>query len=502
MRKFLIAALAGAALVWLSGQTARADVKPHALFGDGMVVQRDAPLVVWGKADPGEDVKVVAEFAGKDIKLSGMGTVTADKDGNWSLKVPFAPGNAAKLKDGDPPVMGTITLTGKNQVTIKDVYIGDVWVCSGQSNMEMALSSCKNAKEVIAASKNANIRLFTVPRLTSEEPLTDIKPDPKATWKAKWLECGPDSTGSFSAVAYYFGRDLQKSRGVPIGLIHTSWGGTPAEAWTSRAGFEGNADLKSIIEKKPATINQNSPMALYNAMIAPLLSFPIKGAIWYQGESNAGRAYQYRTLMPTMIESWRAAWKQPDMPFYLVQLAPYQAPKDQPGDSNWAELREAQYLTTTGLKHTGMAVITDTVPVKEANDIHPKDKEPVGARLALCARALTYGEKIEYAGPIYDKMMVEGNKAVLSFTHLGKGLEAKGETLTGFSMAGEDKKFYNATAEIKGDKVVIMCDKVEKPVAVRYGWATFPVVNLFNKDGLPATPFRTDDFPITTGPKK
>ncbi len=395
-------------------------------------------------------------------------------------------------------------------MTIKDVYVGDVWVCSGQSNMEMKLKECLHAKDDSAASKNPLIRLFTVPRKVAEMPLTEMlpDPDPKMTWKAKWLECNPDTTPDFSAVAYYFGRDLQKAEGVPIGLIHSSWGGTLAEAWTTHAALEGQPDLKSMVEKKPAKLDQNTPCSLYNGMIAPLQPFPIKGAIWYQGESNAGHAYQYRTLFPTMIESWRDSWKQADLPFFFVQLAPwdpmYDPAKKQPTDSAWAELCEAQLLTTKKLKHTGMAVITDTVPatIKDGRNIHPVNKEPVGARLALCARALAYGEKVEYSGPLYDTMAVEGNKVVLSFKHLGKGLEMKGEKLDGFTMAGEDKKFHEATAEIKGDKVVVTCAEVEKPVAVRFGWTNFPVVNLFNKDGLPASPFRTDDFPMVTGPKK
>jgi sialate O-acetylesterase len=492
----LFAALAGAALLWLTSPVARADVKPHALFGDGMVVQRDAPLVVWGRADPDEKVQVAATFASGGSNVDKTVSTNADKNGNWKVLLGKF---EIKTKAGDPPIKGTITLfTANNSVTIKDIYVGDVWVCSGQSNMEMKLSGCNHAKEDIAASTNPNIRLFTVPHKVAEEPQTEVN--------AKWVECGPDTAANFSAVAYYFGRDLQKAEGIPIGLIHTSWGGTLAEAWTPHAALEANPDLKAMVEKKPDKWNQNTPSSLYNGMIAPLLPFPIKGAIWYQGESNAGRAYQYRTLFPTMIESWRDSWKLPDLPFYFVQLAPWDSKFDpnvkQPADSAWAELREAQLLTSLKLPHTGMAVTTDTVPAKEAKDIHPKEKEPVGARLALCARALTYGEMIEYAGPLYDKLTVEGNKAVLSFKHIGKGLEAKGEKLEGFTVAGEDKVFHDAKAEIKGDKVVVTCDQVDKPVAVRYAWTNFPIVNLFNKDGLPASPFRTDDFPLTTAHKK
>ncbi len=233
-------------------------------------------------------------------------------------------------------------------------------------------------------------------------------------------------------------------------------------------------------------------------MIHPLQPYAIKGAIWYQGESNAGRAHQYRTLFPAMIESWRESWKQGDFPFLFVQLAPYMKIESEPKDSAWAELREAQLLTALHLKNTGMAVITD---VGNPTDIHPKQKEPVGARLALAALALGYDKKIEYSGPVFDKMKIQDGKAMLSFTHVGRGLEAKDGPLHGFAIAGPDKKFYNAKAEIQGDTVLVWSDQVTQPVAVRYGWANCPVVNLWNKDGLPATPFRTDDFPMVTGPK-
>jgi sialate O-acetylesterase len=509
MRKFLFAFLTGATLCWLASPAAQADVTPHALFGDGMVVQRDMPIVVWGKADPGEKVEVAFNFKG-GVEADRKGEATADKDGKWQVtleKVVLTTPAPADSK----PAKGTLTINGKNKIAINDVYLGDVWVCSGQSNMEMHLDSCNHAKEDKAAAANSNIRLFTVPKQAAEEPKTEFA-ETKNKLESKWLECGPETVGSFSAVGYYFGRDVQKAERIPIGLIHSSWGGTIAEAWATRASLEGNPDLKAMVANplNSEPRNPNRATVLYNGMICPLQPFPIKGAIWYQGESNAGRAYQYRTLFPTMIQSWRDSWKQPDLPFYFVQLAPWDPRYDpmvkQPADSAWAELREAQLLTSEK-PHTGMAVITDTVPAAQAKDIHPKEKEPVGARLALCARALAYHDKVEYSGPLYDKMTIDGNKAILTFTHVSKGLEAKGldskgDALEGFTVAGEDKQFHDAKAEIKGDKVVVTCDKVEKPVAVRFGWTNFPIMNLFNKDGLPATPFRTDDFPMVTGPKK
>jgi sialate O-acetylesterase len=490
-RVYWTAALA--AVACLSVQ-AKADVKPFALFSDGMVLQSGVECPIWGTAEPGEEISLTLAFGNKAPGL-GVLPVKADKDGKWMVKIgPIAPGGP-----------NTITIHGKNTVTIKDVLVGEVWVASGQSNMEFHLSSAANAKEDIAKSKNPKMRLFTVPETIAAEPTTELtvskkSADNKNDSTGKWVECDPETVGSFSAVAYYFGRDLQKARNVPVGMIHSSWGGTPAEAWTPKATLEANPDLKSLVpaEIKVDKLNQNHGTVLYNGMIAPLVPYAIKGAIWYQGESNAGRAYQYRTLFPTMIESWREAWKNPDMSFLFVQLAPFGAIVKEPQKSAWAELREAQLMTAEKLKNTGMAVITD---VGEEKDIHPKHKEPVGARLALAALGVAYGEKIVYSGPIYDGMAVEGNKAVLSFRDVGHGLEAKDGPLTGFTMAGADKTFHNATAEIKGDKVVVTCDQVEKPVAVRFGWANFPVVNLWNKDGLPASPFRTDDFPGVTQPK-
>ena len=504
-----------AAYACLSDQAARADVKPQALISDGMVLQRDMEVPIWGTADDGEQVTV---------SFQGQEATTTAKDGKWLVRL-------QPLKAGGPAEM---TITGKNKLPIKDVLVGEVWICSGQSNMEMSLKGTANAQKDIAKSRNPNLHLFTVPKLGLEKPGEDVK--------GKWSECGPDTVGGFSAVAYFFGRDLQKALEVPVGLIHTSWGGTPAEAWTSRPALEANPDLKYYFEQEdkaaknyPAAlekykadlakykeeakkakaegktprqaprppnqplIGSHSPSALYNGMIAPLIPYAVRGAIWYQGESNAGKAYEYRTLFPTMIQSWRTAWKEGDFPFLFVQLAPFMKIQPEPGESNWAELREAQLLTSLKMPNTAEAVITD---VGEENDIHPKRKEPVGARLARAALALAYGRKIEYSGPVYDSMKVEGNRAVLSFTHVDGGLEARGGALEGFTVAGEDRKFVKADARIEGDKVVVSSPQVQPPVAVRYGWANFPVVNLWNKEGLPASPFRTDDFPGVTQPKK
>jgi sialate O-acetylesterase len=477
MQPLFRAAFAAAVLTAVAGAPARADVKPHALFSDGAVLQQGVKVPVWGSCDADETVVVQADFPGGNA----MKVPAVVKDGKFLAELPA-------LKAGGPY---TLTIKGKNTVTVKDVLVGEVWLASGQSNMEMHLESCENAKEAIAASANPKIRLFTVAHKISDKPVKELK--------SKWEPCDQKTVGKFSGVAYYFARDLQKALDVPVGIIHTSWGGTLAESWTSRAALAANPQLKGLIpaeialnEKKP---NPNQGTVLFNGMIEPLLPYAVKGAIWYQGESNTGRAYQYRTLFPTMIQCWREAWKNPDMPFLFVQLAPFQKIVDEPQESNWAELREAQLLTSLKLPHTGMAVITDAGDPK---DIHPKKKEPAGVRLALAAEALVYGKKVEYSGPLYDKLAVDGNKAVVSFTRVGAGLQAKDGPLSGFTVAGPDHKFYNAKATIEGDKVVVTCDMVSTPVAVRYGWANCPVVNLFNASGLPASPFRTDDFPGLT----
>jgi len=523
-----------AMLVFLGALTpglVRADVKPHALCSEGMVLQQKAKVKIWGTADKGE--KVTVTFRDQNA------TDEAGDKGDWLVTLDS--GNA-----GGPLPM---TISGKNKIEYKDVLVGEVWVCSGQSNMEMSVGGCDNSDKETAKNTGVvpTLRMFTVKKNPQPDPVKDVE--------GSWVIAKPETVGGFSAVGFFFGRDLRNALGVPVGMIHTSWGGTRAEAWTSRPVLDAHPLYKSEHErmdkqlekyrkdpegllkeqqeaarkaKKPEPrtvqipIQANSPSALYDGMIAPILNYTIKGAIWYQGESNAGQAYNYRTLFPLMIKNWRDDWKVGDFPFLFVQLAPFQAVAKEPGESNWAELREAQLLTLK-LPNTGMAVITDFGNVQ---DIHPAPKQPVGERLALIARANTYGEKIEYSGPMFKEMKVEGNKAVLHFTHVGKGLTGmelaateiiKGANkqtayrvkagsasteIQGFTVCGEDHKFHPAKAEIVGDTVVVQCDAVAKPVAVRYGWAIHPVCNLYNKDGLPASPFRTDDFPGVTAPKK
>lgn len=475
----------------------KAELKLHALFSDGMVLQSDFACPVWGSVEPGEEISV--SIAGQKK------TAKAAADGKWSLKLD-------PLKAGGPH---ELTVAGRNSITVRDVHVGEVWVCSGQSNMEWTVNNTNNADAEKAAANHPRIRHFYVPKRQESSPVLDVV----GTWKV----CTPETVGSFTAVGYYFGRELHQKLNVPVGLIHTSWGGTPAEVWTSKRVLEGNELLKPISESsvkrleayekqlaafkqaaekakaegKPAPKAPNKPMApscLYNGMIANVLPYGIRGAIWYQGESNAGNPKLYQTLFPAMIKNWREDWGQGDFPFGFVQLANFKANRneklDHPVESNWAELREAQ-TRTLSLPKTGMAVIID---IGHPTDIHPRNKQDVGKRLALWAQSQVYGRDIVYSSPLYESMNVEDNKIRLTFKHVGGGLEAKGDKLTGFSVAGEDRTFHWAEAKIDGKTVVVSSDKVAKPVAVRYAWADYPECNLTNKEGLPASPFRTDDW--------
>jgi len=446
---------------------ATAAVKPNPLFADGAVLQRGIALPVWGTADDGEKVTV---------KIGGQAVSTTAVDGKWTVRL-------KPLKAGGP---FTMTVSGENVIELENVLVGDVWVCSGQSNMEWTVDGLSNPEEVKSASQDPMLRLLNVPPGTAPGPLQEIA--------AVWKQCGPETVGSFSAVGYFFGRDLRKKLKVPVGLINSSRGGSVVQEWINRNVMQDKYEL--VVGP---TYGWGNMGMLYNAMIAPLMPYGIKGVIWYQGEYNASWAYQYRTVFPMLIKSWRNEWKQGNFPFLFVQLAPYMKIVSEPQESEWAELREAQLLTSQRVPRTAMAVITDC---GDPNDIHPKNKEPVGARLAIAAEAVAYGRPVTYRGPVYKSMKISGDRVVLSFGSLGGGLVAKGGELTGFTVAGADRKFFNAEAEIQGDAVVVKSSQVAKPVAVRFGWADYPVVNLYNKAGLPASPFRTDDFPLTTQPKK
>jgi sialate O-acetylesterase len=501
-------------VLFLVSPVAQADVKLPAVIGSNMVLQADMKVPIWGWADAGEKVTVTVG----DQKVEA----TADSGGKWQVRL-------AAMKAAAGPL--EMTVAGKNTLKLTNILVGEVWVCSGQSNMEWSVKSSKDPEKEIAEAKYPGIRLFMVTKATSDKPLTDCK--------GQWVECSPETVPPFSAVGYFFGRMLHQDLGVPVGLIGSNWGGTPAESWTSRETLDADADLKAIVaryqqqidnyskakedwektkdkkiadwkaavekakaENKPLPreqrgpsdplTSQNRPSNLYNGMIAPLVPFAIRGAIWYQGESNAGRPVEYRKLFPAMITDWRKNWGEGDFTFLFVQLANWMARKDEPAESGWAALREAQTMTLS-LPKTGMAVIID---IGDAKDIHPKNKQDVGKRLALAAEAGTYGKTVVYSGPMYESMKVEGDKVRLKFKHIGGGLVAKGDKLTGFAVAGEDKKFVWADARIDGDTIVVSAKDVAKPVAVRYAWADNPECNFYNKADLPAVPFRTDDWPV------
>ncbi len=529
MRPFKAILLAASVSVLALG-TARADVKPHPIFTDNMVLQQGTEVTVWGTAAAEEVIAIKFEDnAAKAVIV----TATADKDGKWSAKLP-------KQKAGTGY---SLAIKGKNTVEFKNVAVGEVWVCSGQSNMEWSVNAGEEPAKVKEGAKNPNLRLFTVQKRTAPHPINDQNDLKHFT---KWVESAPDTVGSFSAVAYHFGQKLQKELGVPVGLIHSSWGGTPAQAWTSLEALDSDPSLKYYADsarastkafssfdpkkaladyekalakwkedaakakadgkKEPAApvkpgatapaLGPGTPTVLYNAMIHPMLNFKTKGAIWYQGESNAGKAYEYRTLFTTMIKDWRKCYDC-DLPFMLVQLAPFRG-----GASgvDYAELRDAQLYAAKSLPKTGIAVITD---VGNETDIHPKPKGPVGERLALAALGIEYAKKIEYYGPVLKDAKYASGTATLTFTHVGGGLVAKDGDLVGFTVAGKDGKFHPAKATIKGDTVEVKSDMVTEPTAVRYGWVNFskPTLNFFNKEGIPATPFRTDDAPYTTQPQ-
>jgi sialate O-acetylesterase len=628
----------------------------HPLFSDHVVLQRGVRFPVWGWTTPGS--RVTVEMRGKTT------TAVADAGGRWIARLgPF---------DAGGPF--TLTVKGTQTVTLNDVLVGDVWLASGQSNMEMGITQVNDAREEVAHADYPRIRLFQVPKIAATSPRTTVN--------ARWLVCNPTNIaaggwGGFSAVAYFFGRRLHEELNVPVGLIHTSWGGTAAEGWVSsetlselkefvpavnnlektwadatrppadydkalddwwskndpgsaakpawsepsfdasgwkrmrlpqfwedaglpaydgvvwfRRTFElpsdwtgkdlllslgpvddrdttyvngvrvgalsqwdaprsyrvsagllkpgtntiavrvldtgvgggiygkpeqlkieladGGASPVSLagewsyrasvalaeLQTQPPQQGGNDfsvPVIRYNGMVAPLLPYAIKGAIWYQGETNVGRAAQYERIMATLIRDWRTRFQSGDFPFLVVQLANYLERRDAPVDSDWARLREAQLHVSRNVAHAGLAV---TIDIGDAKDIHPKDKQDVGTRLALAALANVYGRKLEYSGPAYRRMKVEGERVRLSFDHAEGGLVARdGERLKGFAVAGEDGRFVWADAIIEGGEVVVSSPEVKKPTAVRYAWADNPAANLYNRAGLPASPFRTDDFP-------
>lgn len=643
---------------------AQASVRLPAIISDNMVLQQQTKVRIWGSANPGERVIVT-------LQQKSSSTI-ADKDGHWETSLdPLTAGGPFEL-----------IVKGDNLLIVRNVLVGEVWLCSGQSNMEWPLINTVNGAEAVAHAKYPEIRLFTVAKHTATSPLTDVE--------GHWVVTTPDEAAHFSAVGYFFGRELQQQLKVPVGLIHSSWGGTPAEAWTSHDALLSSPELKPILDRYESSLNvspqtkeayaravaqweeknlyidtgnkgealgyadpafaasdwskmdlpqqiesagllidgaiwfrkvldlpeswagkelvlslppiddqdvsyfngtkigsigretpnsyavprryvvpgslvhsgrnviavrvfdwageggfsregamslgpssaesislkgvwdykvelalepkhpdwgtrpeevgvsnQNSPTVLYNAMLAPLVPFAIRGVIWYQGESNAGRAYQYRTLFPTMIRDWRRAWGTV-FPFYFVQLPNWRAHKAEPDESDWAELREAQAMTLRE-PQTGMAIAID---LGDELELHPRNKLDVGRRLAQLALAGTYGQKVTPSGPLFDRYTIDGDKVRIHFKY-GDGLKTiDGGPVKGFAIAGEDRRFVWADARIDGETVIVSSPKISRPVAVRYAWANNPVTNLYNKAGLPASPFRTDDWSGVTAARR
>jgi sialate O-acetylesterase len=497
------------AVILLLCLNAHAAIKLPPLVGDNMVLQRNVKTPVWGWATAGAVINL--GFNGKKY------TTTTDAAGKWQLKL-----NAAK--EGGPYEM-TIEGDG-SQLTIKNILIGEVWICSGQSNMVFDFNNGRAKAlyaEDIANSTNDQIRQLLVNRVVSDKPAGNFT-------SGGWKLASPKTLNGFSAAAYFFARNLYEQYHIPIGLINTSWGGTKAEAWTSEDALTDYPQFSKDIQllhdtaqvnaKKAAAAQriaewkqkaaagdtpstrlpgpynpQDLASSIYNGMIAPLIPYAFKGVIWYQGEQNGSRGREYRTLFPNMIQNWRSKWEQGDFPFIFQQLVNFHPAVKDPGENApWAELREAQFMTLSNTPNTAMAVGID---IGEANDIHPVNKKDVGIRLALAARQLAYKEKkLVSSGPLYQSMKQREHTIVISFSNTGSGLVSKdGQPLKYFAIAGEDKKFVWADAVIKGNTIEVSAPGISNPVAVRYAWADNPEgVNLFNKEGLPASPFRTDDW--------
>ena len=457
-------------LVVMVSPTLRADLNVPKIFSDSMVLQRDQSIPVWGWEDAGTEVHVLFEG---EVKKA-----TAGDDGKWMVRL-------SPQKAGGPYKM---VIEGQNRVEFNDVLVGEVWLCSGQSNMEWTVSNSNNPKEEIAAASHPRIRHIKFAHRPSAAPLTDV---PSSGWQV----CSPKTVGGFTGVGYFFGRELLGELDVPVGLIGCNWGGTRIEPWTPPVGFKETPGLSAIADKldefptknNQGKVNHQSPLALYNGMVHSIVPYGMRGAIWYQGESNNGEGMLYHEKMKALIHGWRKVWDNDSMPFGFVQLAPYTYGGD---PTRLAGIWEAQ-TATLKVPHTGMAV---TVDVANLKDIHPRNKQDVGRRLALWALSESYGQKeIVYSGPIYKSMKVEGGRIRISFDHVGSGLVSRDDKpLNWFTIAGDDGKFVEATATIDGQDVVVTAESVAKPTAVRFGWSQLAEPNLSNKEGLPASPFRTD----------
>ncbi len=499
----LFFALSGALLPY---STARADVKLPAIFSDGMIVQRGAPIPIWGTADAGEKVAVTL---GNSKQSAVAGT-----DGKWMLHLPALAASSGL----------EMMVSGKNTLQIADVAVGEVWLASGQSNMELRVPRALNPEAEIASANSPLIRQFRVGRSIAETPQTEFK--------GSWEAAVPATLGNFTAVGYFFARELQRKLGVPVGIVHASYGGTPIQAWTSDKTLKSNPELGVVFENwaktlanyptekakydaqivrwkerverakaegKPAPAaliapagpgGKATPSGLYNGMIAPVVPYGIKGVIWYQGESNSREPELYSKLFPALIRGWRSDWNSAELPFLWVQLANFHAVQTRPSEDGWALIREAQASALT-LPQTGMVV---TVDIGDARDIHYANKQEAGRRLALVALANQYGQKLENSGPQFAGMSVAGGAIRLKFTH-AQGLKAKNGEPKGLAIGGGDGVFQWANAVIEGDSVVLSSPLVPAPTAARYAWADNPIGNLVNAAELPAAPFRTDAKP-------
>lgn len=509
-----VSVIATACALTLSGH---AEVRLPSIFGDNMVLQRDAELNVWGWDEPGQAVTV--SIGGQSIQGQ------AGTDGRWEVALkPLS-------KEQNPLEM---TVEGSSTKTLTNVLAGEVWVCSGQSNMQWSVASSDDPDLESLTAHFPEIRLISVPQVGTQEP--------QFYFDGEWTACSPETVKNFSAVGYFFGRSLHQALDVPIGLIDNAWGGSAAEAWIRREVLEVDeayAEYLAIWEDKEQNLDanlekwekameewktraaaakaagknppraprspeqemkgQHRPGNLHNGVLSPIIGYGIRGAIWYQGENNAGRAYNYRKLFPLMITQWRELWDQGNFPFYWVQLADFMDEQPDPVASSWAELREAQTMTLS-LPNTGQAVIYD---LGEAHDIHPKDKQNVAKRLVRHALAKDYGIDLVCESPRYTSHEVQGNKIVLHFDEFGAGLDTFDvRTPHGFAIAGEDYQFVWAEAKIVGNKIEVWSPDIASPIAVRYAWADNPVANVQNKTGLPLTPFRTDDWNTVTKPVK
>tara|TARA_R110002096_G_scaffold16106_10_gene55000 strand:- start:9506 stop:11062 length:1557 start_codon:yes stop_codon:yes gene_type:complete len=493
-----------------------AELRLPSIFGENMVLQRDIPLKIWGWDNPGQSVTVTI---GEQTAQGKAG-----EDGRWEVKLSPLQVTQKALE---------MNVQGSSAKTLGNILVGEVWVCSGQSNMQWAVSSSDDADLETLTAKFPNIRLISIPLVGTQEPQYDFQ--------GQWLACSPETVRDFSAVGYFFGRTLHQALDVPIGLIDNAWGGSAAEAWVRREVLEADdaySDYLAIWESKEANVDanmarwekamaawktkaaeakaagknppraprspeqelkgQHRPGNLHNGVLLPIIGYGIRGAIWYQGENNSGRAYNYRSLFPLMISQWRELWNQGDFPFYWVQLADFMNEQPAPTASAWAELREAQTMTLS-LPNTGQAVICD---LGEAHDIHPKDKQNVAKRLARHALAKDYGIEIVAESPRYASHKVQGNKVIVEIDHFGAGLDTFDvRTPHGFAIAGEDQQFVWADAKIVGNNIEVSSPEITAPVAVRYAWADNPVANVQNRAGLPLTPFRTDDWEMVTNPK-